>query len=84
MDSNLEMKIAELQECILNAHPKLPIILKEIHTNLKNDPANVTLLSEEQIAIIVSGLKQQTKTEITQATLKKSTKALSRVSADDL
>jgi hypothetical protein len=60
----IKMKIAELEQQILSAHPKLPILLREIHAILKQDPANVTLLSEEDIGILVSGLKKQTNTEI--------------------
>lgn len=85
MDSNeLKMKIAELQSMILDAHPRMPLLLKDIHSILKNDPDNVTLLSEEDIGIIVAGLKKQTATEITTATLKKSTKALSKITDLDL
>lgn len=69
----IRMKIAELQECILAAHPRMPTLLREIHTVLKSDPENVTLLSEEDIGIIVSGLKIQTKTEITAKALSKKT-----------
>jgi len=65
------MKLASLQEAILAAHPTLPILLQQIHKQLKTDPAIVTLLSEEDIGIIVSGLKQQTKTEIAASSLKK-------------
>lgn len=84
IDSELQMKIASLQEAIHAAHPTMPILLKEIHTILKNDPSNVTLLSEEDISIIVNGLKIQTKTEITAATLKKKPAALKNVSLADL
>jgi len=80
---DIKMKIAELQDMILTAHPRMPILLKDIHTLLKNDPDNVTLLSEEDIGIIVSGLKKQTMTEITAATLKKKV-ALKNTSVMDL
>ena len=83
IDTNLQMKISSLQNAILSAHPTMPILLREIHTILKNDPSNVTLLSEEDIAILVSGLKQQTKTEITQAAMKKKT-SLKNVGLADL
>lgn len=83
IDTNLQMKISSLQNAILSAHPTMPILLREIHTILKNDPSNVTLLSEEDIAILVSGLKQQTKTEITQASMKKKT-SLKNVGLADL
>lgn len=66
----LESKIAELSETILAKHPRMPSLLREIHTTLRAQPENVTLLSEEQIQIIVSGLKVQTNTEFAQAALK--------------
>lgn len=69
----IKMKIAELQESILQAHPRMPMLLRDIHSVLKSDPDNVTLLSEEDIGIIVSVLKLQTKTEITAKTLAKKT-----------
>jgi hypothetical protein len=80
---SIAMKIAELQEVILNAHPRMPMLLREIHTILKADPDCVTLLSEEDIGAIVSGLKKQTMTEITAATLKKKT-SLKNTSLADL
>lgn len=61
---SLKEKINSLEEAILTAHPTLPTILRDIHTKLKADPATVTLLEEEDIAIIISGLKVQTNTEI--------------------
>ena len=70
----IKMKIAELSELILNAHPRMPMLLREIHTVLKADPDNVTLLSEEDIGVIVSGLKKQTQTVITAGVLSKKTK----------
>lgn len=83
IDTDLQIKIAALQDAIQTAHPTLPILLKEIHTILKNDPAVVTVLSEEDIAVIVNGLKQQTKTEITASSLKKKT-SLKNVGLADL
>jgi ribosomal protein L6P/L9E len=76
------MKIAELQEQIHTAHPRMPMLLKDIHAILKADPDNVTLLSEEDIGIIVSGLKKQTATEIAASITKK--KSLKSVTAMDL
>lgn len=83
IDTDLQMKIASLQDAIISTHPKLPILLKEIHTILKNDPAIVTTLGEEEIATIVNGLKQQTKTEIAAAATKKKV-SLKGVSLADL
>ncbi len=85
IDTNLQMKIASLQEAITSTHPSLPIILRDIHTLLKNDPATVTLLSEDEIGIIVSGLKKQTATEISASAMKQSSKSLKRPGiADEL
>lgn len=67
----IAMQIAELDQLIKAAHPRMPMLLRDIHTILKSDPDNVTLLSEEDIGVIVSGLKLQTKTVITAAALGK-------------
>jgi len=83
ISTDLQMKIATLQNAILSTHPTMPILLKEIHTILKNDPSNVTLLGEDEIAIIVSGLKLQTKTAITESVSKKKV-SLKGVSIADL
>ena len=65
----------------------MPVLLQEIHRTLKNDPSLVTLMAEEEIAIVVQGLKAQTLTTIVTAGTKvsaKTTRALSKVSEDDL
>lgn len=80
---SIAMKIAELQETIVSCHPRMPMLLREIHGILKADPDCVTLMSEEDIGTIVSGLKKQTQTEITAATLKKKT-SLKNTSLADL
>ena len=83
LDIDLQEKIQSLQDAILNTHPRLPIILRDIHTMLKNDPAIVTLMSEEEISILVNGLKQQTKISITESAAKKKV-SLKGVSLADL
>jgi len=70
MPEDLKIKLAELQESILSAHPRLPILLRDIHKQLKEDASIVTILTDEEIEIVVSGLKKQTTTEITQAAIK--------------
>lgn len=83
--ADLEEKLTALEAALLNAHPTLPSLLKQIHTQLKNDPAIVTILTEEQIAVIVNGLKKQTQVELVTSSLKKSTtKALKYTTVDDL
>lgn len=82
----LQSKVLEVQEALLAAHPKLPILLAEIHKTLKADPATVTLLTEDEIGILVSGLEAQTKVQImaTMTSASKSGKALKKISADDI
>jgi hypothetical protein len=61
-------KMNSLAEAIHHQHPTMPVLLKQIHTHLRNDPELVTTLDEEGIGIIVRGLQIQTKTElVTQA-----------------
>jgi len=76
--------IAELSSCMLSQHPRMPQLLSEISKTLKANPDCVTLLAEEEIAVIVSGLKQQTKTEIVTAAPKTRTKSLKSITEDDL
>ncbi len=66
MDTATQVKeaIASLQNALLSAHPTMPILLREIHQTLRKDPEVVTLLSEEEIGVIVNGLSAQTKTTI--------------------
>ena len=85
----ISSKIASLKEAILTSHPQLPIQLREIHKNLKEDPAIVTLLSEDEICVIVNGLERQTNTFIAASmspakTSAAAKKALSKVSSADL
>lgn len=58
----LQEKIAALQAALLDQHPQMPTLLREIHTALRAQPENVTLLSEEDICTIVNGLQKQTNT----------------------
>jgi len=80
----IRMQIASLQEAILAAHPRMPMLLKDIHKVLAADPENVTLLSEEDIGIIVSGLKKQTATVITAAALSGKKASLKNTQLADL
>jgi hypothetical protein len=78
----IKMQITELQQLIQSAHPRMPILLKDIHKLLMADPDNVTLLDDESIGVIVSGLKKQTATEITAGALKKKTTLKNTTLAD--
>jgi hypothetical protein len=81
----LQEKVGKLQEALLSAHPSMPVLLRDIHNHLKQDEECVTLLSEEEIGVIVNGLMKQTQTVIIQATLKKGPgKSLKKVTLADL
>jgi len=60
----LQEKIATLQAHLLESHPQIPVLLRTIHTQLRADPEIVTLLTEDEIGIIVAGLSVQTKVAI--------------------
>jgi DNA polymerase III psi subunit len=81
----ISLKISELHQSILTDHPTMPTLLREIHQNLKLDPENVTLLTPEQVAVIVSGLSKQTDTTITASILKGTKgKSAKNLSVDDV
>lgn len=80
----LKEKVISLQTQLLEAHPRMPVLLREIHTQLRADPELVTTLSEEDISIIVNGLKKQTQTEIATSTMKSRTKSVKSLGLADL
>lgn len=65
--AEIQQTISELESALLNAHPEMPTLLRKIHTKLKADPAIVTLLSEEEIAQVINGLKVQTNVSLISA-----------------
>ncbi len=67
----LKEKVASLESMLLAAHPEMPLLLRKIHTQLQGDPELVTLLSEEEIGLIVRGLSTQMKVEINAVPTKK-------------
>jgi hypothetical protein len=78
-------KLAALEQALLKQLPTMPTLLRDIHRSLKADPDTVTLLSEEECAVLVQGLKKQTGTTIATSALKSpKKKALSKMTVDDL
>lgn len=71
----LQERVLSLQSAILARHPTMPTLLQEIWRTLKAQPENVTLMTEEEIGIIVSGLQVQTNTSLAQAATKSSKSA---------
>ena len=59
----LQEKVASLKIALLEKHPQMPVLLREIHTTLKKYPEQVTVISEEEVSVIVNGLMKQTGTE---------------------
>ncbi len=81
----LKEKIASLQAELLAVTPRLPTLLREIHSTIKADPDQITLLSEDEICTIVCGLKKQTNTHIVNiAVASKSKKSLKSIGVDDI
>jgi len=56
----LQEKVASLSEALLTRHPLMSNLLRDIHKTIQTYPEQVTLLSESEIATIVSGLQAQT------------------------
>ena len=78
-------KISELSLSVQATLPNMPTLLREIHANLKQDPELVTLLTPQQVSVIVSGLSKQTQTAITTSILSGSKgKSLKKISVDDI
>ncbi len=65
-------KMNLLQEAIHTQHPTMPVLLMQIHKQLRADPELTSTLSEEGIGVIVKGLQLQTKTELVSVVIKES------------
>ena len=65
----LREKVAALSAVILSKHPTMPTLLQQIHKTIKAYPEQITILTEEEIRVIVSGLEVQTQTFIVQQTV---------------
>lgn len=67
--------ISELQVAIHSAHPRMPQLLHDIWSTLHKYPEQVTLLSEEQMEVVFSGLEKIVDTDLAALTLKSATKS---------
>lgn len=84
-NEQLSEKIAELDARLKSMNPNMAMLLKEIHTNIRNDPALATTCSEDEIAIVVAGLKRHTNIEIATAVSSKGKgKSIKNISVMDL
>ena len=64
-------KLLFMESSLESENPDISGMLRFIHTALRKDPENVTLLSDEEKALVIRGLKYQTRTELAVAVTKK-------------
>lgn len=83
----IAMEMAELEQALDAQVPGFVSILSQIHKKLRADPDVVTLLDDEEIAVIVAGLEKHTNVTIVAPSAIKAAKSKARkepVSAMDL
>lgn len=71
----LREKVSSLEAALLARHPTMPTLLRDIHSALRAQPENVTLLSEQEISTLVQGLQVQTNTFLATSVTKESKKS---------
>lgn len=69
----LAEKVQSLKDAILEKHPRMPTLLAEIHKTLLAQPEQVTLMSEDELAILFSGLMKQSGVEFAKAAMSSKT-----------
>ena len=74
---NLEIKtkLDALYHALLDSNPSMPTLLRDIHVTLKNQPEQVTLMTEQELHIVIQGLEKQTNTYLAASTVKSSKSA---------
>jgi hypothetical protein len=88
--TDIKHKLLELEAQLLANDPMMPVLLSKIHKQLKAQPETATLLTDEEISIIVAGLEVQTNNAIAASISKKSSannranKAIANASLEDL
>lgn len=89
-DHPLSMQFAEMEQALLAADPTFKTILRDVHRQLGNDPELVTMMTEDEIQLVVRGLIVHAKAEIIEPakakTVKKEVAAAKKkvIGADDL
>lgn len=63
----LKENVANLAAKLQEKHPLIPSLCREIHTAVLKNPAQMTLLSEEELAILFQGLEHVTGTKLMEA-----------------
>jgi hypothetical protein len=83
----LNSKCLSLRAALDASSPEFPLLLREIHGKLLEDPENVTLIKPEDMRTVIDALKAHKKIVLTESPTKVSAgtkKRLSTLSADDL
>jgi len=84
IEQELRTKLSDLQSALEANNPGFKDLLRQIHVGLKQDEALVHLLSEEEIAIIISGLKKNKILILVQDAKKSPRKSAKDVTEDDI
>jgi hypothetical protein len=63
-EEHIVLKIAELEQALLSAHPQMPMYLKQIHQELLKAPELVHIMTNEQRSVLIKALEKQTATSI--------------------
>lgn len=80
----LKEQIYTLKERLLTGNPDMPVLLQTIHKKLREDAELVTTLSEEEVGVIVAGLKRHQNVEISVVVSKAKGKSAKNLTLDDL
>lgn len=80
----VQEQLAYMQEQLTQATPNIATLLRTIHQQLKKDPEIVTILSEEECQILVNGLKEHTKIEISTVAAKKKKPSLKNLTLESI
>lgn len=59
-EEHITLKIAELEQAMLAAHPQMPMYLKQIHQELLKAPELVHIMTNEQRSTLIAALTKQT------------------------
>ena len=87
LNMEVKTKLDALQAALLESHPTLPTLLRDVHQTLKAQPEQVTLMSEDEIRVVIQSLEKQTNTHLAESITKKPAakrKALAASTASDL
>lgn len=87
LNLDIKTKLDELSQMLLSQNPGLPTLLRDIHRTLKAQPDQVTLMSEDEIRVVVQGLEKQTGSYLAASAVKPTAAkkaALKNVTAADL